>query len=122
MADNQETNPFVDLMGAEKQQSTPQIEEIEKISKYAVSPTAENIVNGIAGFMLAIGLIALLVGLLGGMGEFSDGETALGWAFLGGGIVLFLISLVEWAFLKVFVNISRNLYNINDVLHEIKNK
>lgn len=109
-------------MGSEKPESTPQVEEVEKISKYAVSPTAENTVNTIAALLLAVGIIGAVIGFFGGIIEFQDDEAAIGWAFLGGGFLVFLSGLISWAFLKVFVNISRNLYNINDVLHDIKNK
>jgi len=122
VADNQENNSFIEAMGAEKPEIAPQVEEIEKISKYAVSPAAENTVNTVAGILLAIGILGAVIGFFGGIIEFSDDETAAGWGFIGGGAVIFLAGLLEWAFLKVFVNISRNLYNINDVLHEIKNK
>ena len=122
MADNQENNSFIEAMGAEKPEIAPQVEEIEKISKYAVSPAAENTVNTVAGILLAIGILGAVIGFFGGFIEFTEGETAAGWGFIGGGVVIFLAGLLEWAFLKVFVNISRNLYNINDVLHEIKNK
>lgn len=122
MADNQENNSFIEAMGAEKPENAPQVEEIEKISKYAVSPAAENTVNTVAGILLAIGILGAVIGFFGGVIEFTDDEAAAGWGFIGGGVVIFLAGLLEWAFLKVFVNISRNLYNINDVLHEIKNK
>lgn len=122
MADNQENNSFIEAMRAEKPEIAPQVEEIEKISKYAVSPAAENTVNTVAGILLAIGILGAVIGFFGGIIEFSDDEAAAGWGFIGGGVAIFLAGLLEWAFLKVFVNISRNLYNINDVLHEIKNK
>lgn len=122
MADNQENNSFIEAMGAEKPEIAPQVEEIEKISKYSVSPAAENTVNTVAGVLLVIGILGAVIGFFGGIIEFSDDEAAAGWAFIGGGVIFFLAGLLEWAFLKVFVNISRNLYNINDVLHEIKNK
>lgn len=122
MAENQENNSFIEAMGAEKPEVTPEVEEIEKISKYAVSPAAESTVSTVAGILLAIGIIGAVVGFFSGLIEFGDDEPAAGWAFLGGGLLIFLTGLLEWAFLKVFVNISRSLYNINDVLHEIKNK
>ena len=122
MAENQGTNSFIEAMGAKKPEITLEVEEIEKISKYAVNPAAESTVNTVASILLIIGIIGALVGFVGGLGMFSDDETAAGWGFLGGGVIVFLVGLLEWAFLKVFVNISRNLYNINDILHEIKNK
>lgn len=122
MAENQETNSFIEAMESEKPKASPQAEEIEKNSKYEVNPTAENTVNTVAGILLIIGIIGAFAGLVGGLGMFSDNETAAGWGFISGGVMVFLIGLLEWAFLKVFVNISRNLYNINDVLQEIKNK
>ena len=122
MAENQETNSFIEAMGAEKPVVTQEVEEVEKISKYAVSPAAESTVSTVAGILLGIGILAAVIGFFGGIIEFGDDESAAGWAFLGGGLLVFLTGVLEWAFLKVFVNISRNLYNINDVLHEIKNK
>ncbi len=122
MAETQENNTFIKEMEVKKTESTPEIDEIENISKYPVSPAAESTVNTIAGILLIIGCLGALVGLIGGLGQISDGDSTAGWGFLGGGLAFFLIGLIEWAFLKVFVNISRNLYNINAVLHEIKNK
>ena len=122
MAENQENNSFIEAMGAEKPEVTIQVKEIQKLSKYAVSPAAESTVNAVAIVLLVIGFLGAGTGLFGSLIVFSNDEPATGWAFIGGGFIVFLAGLLEWAFLKVFVNISRSLYNINDVLHEIKNK
>lgn len=122
MAEKQEPNPFLAAMNAEKPTSTPPVEDTIAVSKYSVNPAAENTVNVVAVVLLVIGIIGAAVGLIGGLVMFAEDEAGTGWAFFGIGLALFLTGLLEWAFLKVFVNISRNLYNINDALHELKNK
>ena len=121
MAENQnEQNPFLAAMEEEKQKSTPETKVVEEISKFAVNPVAEGTVNCVAGFMLAIGIIGCFILLILGFYQFDDGVDSLGWTFIGISIAVLLIGIVEWAFLKVFVNISRNLYNINAAIHELK--
>lgn len=122
MAENQETNSFIEAMEANRSETTSPAGGVGRISKYAVNPAAEGTVNTVAGILLAIGIIGGVIGLFGGMMAFNEDESRVAWSFIIGGLLIFLTGLMEWAFLKVFVNISRNLYNINDVLHEIKDK
>ena len=131
MNENQEKNSFIEAMegnsspanGPAPNPAFGSREELNRISKYAVNPSAESTVNGIASFLLIMGCIACFICLIVGMGQLSDsgyGHKTIGWTTILTGIIVFVISLIQWAFMKVFVNISRNLYNINDILHQIK--
>ena len=85
---------------------------------YSVSPTAEGVVNTIAVIFLVLGIIVGIGGIAVGISQLADDETTTGLAALGIGVGGFIIFFIEWAFLKVFVNISRSLYNINDALRK----
>lgn len=122
MAENQETNTFVNAMGTEKNKVSISENEIDKISKYAVNPKAENTINIVATLLLICGIIAAIVFFILGIIDFTWDDVEEGFISWGIGVASFLVGWLEWAALKVFVNISRNLYNINDTLNEIKNK
>ncbi len=124
MPETQENNSFIEAMNAEKPQSAPKTEtaETESVEKYAVSPAAESIVNTLANIPRVVGIVAGVVGCCLWIYLLFDYETAAAWAALVGGIVVLLNGLILWAFLKVFVNISRSLYNINDALKVLKKK
>ena len=45
-----------------------------------------------------------------------------GWIVVACSVLLLPSGFISWAFLKVFVNISRSLYNINEKVAHIDNK
>lgn len=79
-------------------------------NRYYVNTNAENVCNVVAIVFLIVSIICALVCLLAGLA--SD---AIIYGFLGA-VIFVIIGIVSWASLKVVVNISRSLYNINDVL------
>ena len=79
-------------------------------NRYYVDPNAENACNVVAIVFLIVSIICALVCLLAGLA--SD---AIIYGFLGA-VIFVIIGIVSWASLKVVVNISRSLYNINDAL------
>ncbi len=91
------------------------------MKKYSVNPNAENVLNGVAATILVIGWIFGIVGIIAGIAAAIDqGEWFYALAgFLGGGLILLTFYIV-WAELKVIINISRSLYNINDELESLK--
>ena len=77
-------------------------------NRYYVNPDAENVCNVVAIVFLIVSIICALACLLLALFESAYG--------LFGAIFFVIIGLVSWASLKVVVNISRSLYNINDAL------
>lgn len=114
-----EQNSFIDAMGAEKP-STPSVGP-ENISKFPVDPKAETVLNVFAVVLLVIGIIGGFFCLIAGLVQLSDPYFGgVGWGLVLTGIFIALIGLLQWAALKVLVNISRNLYNINASINEKK--
>lgn len=91
------------------------------MKKYSVNPNAENVLNGVAATILIIGWIFAIAGIVVGIaGAVEQGEWIYALAgVLGGGFILLLFYII-WAELKVIINISRNLYNIQDELENLK--
>lgn len=94
-----------------------QAEELPK--QYPVNPLAENIldtllkINLIFGWVLAIGgFIAVCI-----ISISEEAYPAILLGILGGAIILF-ITYVIWARVKVSINISRNLFNINEKIKD----
>ncbi len=91
------------------------------MKKYSVNPNAEYVLSGVATAILVIGWIFAIAGIIVGIVAAAEqGE----WAYflagvLGGGLIL-LVFYIIWAELKVIINISRNLYNIQDELENLK--
>lgn len=64
------------------------------------------------------------IGILGGglavlIGIIIVGEEAIGGILIGAGIVALITGIISWAFLKLLVNISRNLFRIHDLLKKL---
>jgi hypothetical protein len=91
----------------------------QKISTYSVNPIAESVVNILATILFIIGFIISFVSIVGGIILLTDdvwSYPAYGIGLIVGGIVWFIISIIQWAWFKIIVNISRNLFNINEQL------
>lgn len=80
---------------------------------FEVNPSAEGVVNVIASLNLIIGILGFIVLLIVAI---SIEE----WLYFGIGAAALVVGIVEWAFLKVLVNISRSLYNVSASLKELK--
>lgn len=91
------------------------------MKKYSVNPNAENVLNGVAATILVIGWIFAIAGIVVGIAAaVQQGEWIYALAgVLGGGFILLLFYII-WAELKVIINISRSLYNIQDDLENLK--
>lgn len=91
------------------------------MKKYSVNPNAEVVLNGVATTILVIGWILAIAGIAVGIVAATDeGEFVYALAgILGGGFILLMFYII-WAELKVIINISRSLYNINDELEGLK--
>ena len=94
-------------------------EEYEEIKNVANTPTtaedkeidngAEKFLGVINGIMLAISIIAAVV-----LSFIAIGEEEFGFFLIGLGVLL--IGLISWAIVKVMLNISNNLHEINSKL------
>lgn len=88
--------------------------------EYSVNPNAERVANGVAGFILAFSIIVGVFCLIFGIGTAIEyDELPEGIPFIGAGLIIILIGIIAWASIKLFVNISRNLYNINDSIKRL---
>lgn len=87
---------------------------------YSVNSSAEAIINFLATVLLVLGMIISITAIIGGIAYLdSDSgmmDSSYGIGGIVGGIILLLIFLVQWAWFKLMVNISRNLFNINELL------
>lgn len=102
MNEQEQENVFQSIMDGSVQNS---------YSSHSTNATAETIVNVLAILVLMAGVIAGVA--LIGSGATSDyGEETL----IIIGVIVIIISMIQWAFMKIVINISRNLFNINEFL------
>lgn len=106
-------------------QDTPAIPAKDIIeSSFSVDPDAESTLNTLATIVRGyFEIISLLLFILGAIGIYKTDES---WwwilAVLGVCIVVDYIGELLYARIKIFVNISRSLYNIEERLKRIENK
>ena len=108
-----ETKKYYQLINVPVEVSDDEYEEIKKFS--APTTPVEEIDNGAEKFLgvmngisFAVCLITAVILLFVGMGSYRDS----GYYYLAS-VVILLTSLVSWAIVKVLLNISNNLHNIN---------
>lgn len=93
---------------------SPTVNEI----RYEVKPDAERVANAVANFILwshiILGIGSIVVGIVLGI---EDDEVLF--FLIPIGVFNILIGIIVWASIKLFVNISRNLYNINDSIQRL---
>ena len=82
--------------------------------EYDVNPAAEAISSTVAAVVLIVNLLLAFGLVIGGI--FSLQESELGGLLIASGVVVGVAGVILWASLKVIVNISRSLYNINELL------
>ncbi len=88
-------------------------------NNYKVNSGAETVLN-VLNTVLFVLFTLLSIAMVGiGIAQQGDGNP-YGIAVIVGGVVVFLSGLVSWAALKVVINISRNLFNINDAIRALK--
>ncbi|MDE6624161.1 MAG: hypothetical protein K2K30_07215 [Alistipes sp.] len=101
---NEQENVFQSVMESEPVQ--------RRYSSHSTNSLAEIVINVLAILWLIVGLLASIAFFALAAKE----EPEALFMFLG--IFSIIISLIQWAFVKIFVNISRNLFNINEFLRE----
>lgn len=82
--------------------------------EHEVNPAAEAISSTVAAIVLIISLLLAFGLVIGGIFSLRDSE--IGGILIASGIVVGVAGVIMWASLKVIVNISRSLYNINELL------
>lgn len=89
-------------------------------SSHSTNSNAETIINIMATILLICGIIGglaiIITGIESSSSYYYGKETAI--VSIIGGIAIIVVSIIQWAFIKIFINISRNLFNINDFLRE----
>ena len=85
-------------------------------NRYSVNPTAESVCSAVAAILLTLFIIGAIVLIVLGVVAFVDGDTTYGLIFCGGAAICFIVGLFNWASMKMLINISRSLYNINDAI------
>lgn len=120
MTENQnENDSFVEAMSQLKKTDASNQ---EVIPDFIVYPYAETNLNMLASIILVICIIVCIVFIILGSIAFDDMSPGLGWPYIGISLCVLLFGIIFRAVMTVFVNISRNLFKINAVLHERKNK
>lgn len=88
---------------------------VESKDDSGVNPSAENIVDTVARLVIIASVVIAVLAVIGTIVQAANyGEDA--GVILLTGIILLVFGVVKWAFLKVLVNISRNLFAIRDEL------
>lgn len=74
---------------------------------------AEKTLKVFANIILVLGILASIILLLGGIAMVANYEPETGWPMIIAVLPVLFGSLVQWAFITVFCNISNNLREIN---------
>lgn len=80
---------------------------------YATNPDTEKTANEAAGYILVISIIIGAICIISGIVS-----AAYSVPFIGAGFIL-IFGIASWTSIKLFVNISRNLKNINDSIQKL---
>lgn len=102
--------------------SNEDFEKVYEIYKHetGLSETSETseINNGAEKILRVYALVALVVGIIAFVVCFIGAFSIKEWSLIGTGIGVFLATLVGFAFIKVFVNISYKLDKIANLLNK----
>ncbi|MBQ7222444.1 MAG: hypothetical protein IJS02_03140 [Bacteroidales bacterium] len=93
--------------------------------RYSTNSSAESILDFTLSFLRIIGIlfsaVLIVIGILSLTGEsfFDDYAIPIGILFIVLGGLNIICTLLNWALGKLWINMSRNLFNINDKLESI---
>ena len=127
MEENKNTqDPFVTaLQGApsdtEQQKTSPESPVTPEQEKYPVNSGAEKVVDTLAEIIKYICIIGGVFCLIIALALFASEETGGGMMLITGVVTIFS-GIISWAFLKLLVNISRNLFILNDRVKKLEEK
>ena len=88
---------------------------------YPVNPGAEKVVDTLAEIIKYLSIIAGILCMLIGFALIASKESGGGAMMLTGVITIFS-GIISWAFLKLLVNISRNLFILNERVKKLEEK
>lgn len=98
-------------------------------NSYSVNSKAESVLNVVAVIVLIGGIIAGLGVFISCMqiasspyAEFIDGEVYILYGILGAPLIFCVCGLLPWAGIKVYINMSRNLFAIREEVHQLKDR
>lgn len=81
-----------------------------------VGTQAESTLNILASAILVIGIVSFLFFFIGGCGRMDDYYGGIGIAFVAYGFAILIGSIITWASIRVIINISLRLSNIETLL------
>ena len=94
---------------------------MEYSNRYNVNSIAEAVASTVASiilwFFLIIGFGAIIFGFMFYKEKALEPEAVA--AIIGSGILIIISGVLNWASIKMFVNMSRNLYNNNDAIRNL---
>lgn len=94
---------------------------MEYSNRYNVNSIAEAVASTVASIILwlfiIIGFGAIIFGFLFYKEKTMEPEAIA--VIIGSGIVVIISGILNWASIKMFVNMSRSLYNINDAIRNL---
>lgn len=111
MNEQEQENVFQSIMESESEPVR------NSYSSHSTNAAAETIINVLATLLL-------IAGIIGGIVIIGAGVNSLGSYWGGGefeiiaGVIVIIVSIIQWAFMKIFINVSRNLFNINEFLRD----
>ena len=88
---------------------------------YPVNAGAEKVVDTLAEIIKYLSIIAGILCFFIGLALFTSKESG-GGAMMLTGIVTIFSGIISWAFLKLLVNISRNLFILNERVKKLEEK
>lgn len=83
-----------------------------------VDPAAENVVSTLAKVILGVSIAVFVFALIGSLVQFADSNPEGGWSAILISLVSLASGVIGWAFLRVLVNISRNIFAIREALEK----
>lgn len=87
-----------------------------KQNTFSVNPKAEAVTDTIAKIVLGIHLFLSVAILVVGIIQIVDFDEFVGIILIATAILLAIVGIILWAGLKIIVNMSRTLYNINNAI------
>lgn len=107
MNEQEQENVFQSIMDGSVQNS---------YSSHSTNAAAETIVNVVAILVLIAGIFCGMALIGNGVDLNNSFRGNGGTVLIIAGVIVIIISIIQWAFMKIVINISRNLFNINEFL------
>ena len=128
MNGQEQENVFQSIMESQSELKPKQVQ--NRYSSHSTNAAAETVLNALAELLLIAGLIGGAILIWVGVSVTSidshyfsyyweEGiRTILGISVIIIGVIVIIASIIQWASMKIYINISRNLFNINEFLRK----